>query len=285
MLDLESRVRIKLARAAASIGVETAPIAGGAEGQQTFAETREEIEKLRKADAEIFERGGTAAAAQTGEEYRQELRRALLARRSEIENLPWKAGSGMVKGKQRGHFYCAQVGVRVYLRFVPWDGGALLKEEGTCLRIIECTEVTERVVPIELKQTAHAAWERARRDIFDAWSFETDPANLQPKVPALCRRIAEHLRANPPSSLEPGKLDRLLNSIEAPIARRDENQLRKVFEAAPIAGEEKSLAVIAEIERLGLEPYEAPRELPAITEGDVHLICWMAVDSGRDSTR
>lgn len=279
MLDLEARVRVKLARAAASIGVETTPIAGGAEGQQTFAETREEIEKLRKADAEIYERGGTAAAAQTGEEYRQELRRALLARRSEIENLPWKAGSGISKGKQRGHFFCAQVGVRVYLRFVPWDGSALVKEEGTCLRLIECTEATERIVPMDLKQTAYTAWERARRDIFDAWSFETDPANLQPKVPALCRRIAEHLRANPPAALEPTKLDRILNSVEAPIARRDENQLRRVFDTSFGRDEEKSLALVTEIERLGLEPYEPPHELPAIAESDVHLVCWMAIES------
>ena len=278
MLELENRVRVKLARAAASIGVETTPIAGGAEGQQTFAETREEIEKLRKADAEIYERGGTVASAQTGEEYRQELRRALLARRSEIEGLPWKAGSGMAKGKQRGHFFCAQVGARVYLRFVPYEGETILKEEGTCLRIIECTEGTERVVPMDLKQTAFPAWERARRNIFDSWSFETDPANLQPKVPALCRKIAEHLRANPPSAMEAGKLDRLLNSVEAPIARRDENQLRKILEATSDTGEAKSLALVAEIERLGLEPYEAPKELPPITETDVHLVCWMAVE-------
>jgi len=278
MLDLENRVRMKLARAAASIGVETAPIADGSEGQQTFAETREEIEKLREADGEIYERGGTAAAAQTGEEYRQELRRALVARRAEIEGLPWKAGSGMAKGKQRGHFFCAQVGLRVYLRFVPFADGAVIREEGTCLRIIECTAATERLVPLDLKQTAFAAWERARSDIFDAWSFETDPANLQAKIPAVCRRIAEHLRTYPPSTLEPGRLDRLLNSVESPIARRDENQLRKVFEGASDSGEEKSLALAAEIERLGLEPYEAPKELPAINEGDVHLVCWMAIE-------
>lgn len=110
LLMLEARVRRKLAQAAASVGVEVSPIAGGAEGQQSFSETREEIEKLAHNDASIYERGGTESAAQTGEEYRRELRKALLKRGDEIRNLPWKAGSGMAKGKRRGHFFCAQVG-------------------------------------------------------------------------------------------------------------------------------------------------------------------------------
>jgi hypothetical protein len=121
LLNLEARVRGKLAQAAASVGVEVLPIAGGAEGQQSFSETREEIEKLAKNDASIYERVGTESAPQTGEEYRQELRKAMLKRAEEILELPWKAGSGMAKGKRRGHFFCAQVGKRVYLRFVPLD--------------------------------------------------------------------------------------------------------------------------------------------------------------------
>ena len=74
LLDLEQRILNKLAMAAASIGV-VAPIEGAAQGKQVFAETREEIEKLLAEDASLFERGGTAGAAQTGEEYRQTLRK------------------------------------------------------------------------------------------------------------------------------------------------------------------------------------------------------------------
>jgi hypothetical protein len=70
-------VRRKLAQAAASVGVETPPIEGARAGEQTFAETRDEIEKLRREDPTIFEDGGSEEAAQTGELYRQELRQAL----------------------------------------------------------------------------------------------------------------------------------------------------------------------------------------------------------------
>ncbi len=59
----------------------------------------------------------------------------------EIEELPWKAGSGMARGRRRGHFFCVSVGDRIYLRFVPFDGDdeEIVKELGTCLRMIECS--------------------------------------------------------------------------------------------------------------------------------------------------
>src|SRR5262249_52852231 len=149
--------------------------------------TREEIERLAQGDPTLYERGGTAGAAQSGEEYRQELRKALENEpgRTLLPALPWKAGSGLVKGKPRGHVFCARGGERVYLRFVPADGGRLVHELGTCLRLIECAPETERVVPDDLHRGAFAAWQHAREDIFEAWQKETDPANLQPRVPKL----------------------------------------------------------------------------------------------------
>ena len=55
----------------------TPPVDGAAPGEQVFAETRAEIEKLAQEDPGLFEQDGTSAAAQTGEEYRQRLRAAL----------------------------------------------------------------------------------------------------------------------------------------------------------------------------------------------------------------
>ena len=107
----------------------------------------------------------------------------------------------------------------------------VVSEIGTCLRMIECSEDTEKVLPLDLKQTAFAAWERARQDIYDAWTYETDPANLQPKVSRLNRTIAEHLRAYPPSDMDQARVEKCLDAIEAPCSRREENLLRTVFEA------------------------------------------------------
>jgi len=278
LLNLEARVRRKLALAAASVGVEEAPIERGAEGDQSFTDTRDEIERLHKNDASLYERGGTESAAQSGEEYRQELRKALKKYGDEIYGLPWKAGSGLVKGKQRGHFFCAQVDKRVYLRFVPYDGGELISELGTCLRIIECDDATPLVMPTDLKQTSFTAWERARQDIFGFWTHETDPANLQPKIPPINRKVAEHLRRYPSPAIEQDRLTLCLEAVEAPCSFREQNLLRAAYEKEYPAADEKSKALVEEIERIGLEPYDAPQPLPPIQQDDVHLICWMAVD-------
>jgi len=158
LLNLEERVRRKLAHAAASVGLEAAPIERGATGEQFFAETREEIEKLHRGDASIYEAGGTEGAAQTGEEYRQELRRALEKYGDTIRELPWRVGSGMRKGAASGHLFCATVGERIYLRFVPADPGApILGELGTCLRLLECTEDTRRLLSEEQARAAYDA--------------------------------------------------------------------------------------------------------------------------------
>lgn len=282
LLKLEGRVRHKLAQAAASVGVEDAPIPGGASGEQTFAETREEIEKLRQSNASIYEAGGTENAAQTGEEYRQELRRAVDRYGKTIENLPWRIGSGMAKGKVAGHFFCAQVEDRVYLRFVPLAPGAeVVSEAGTCLRLIECTERTPRVLSGPMMTRAYDAWQAARDHVFESWMYETDPANLQPKVRKLNREVAEFLRGESLSGIDQERLERCLDAVEAPWSMREENQLREVWTAAFPSDAEKAVALIAEIERIGAEPFHAPEPLPPIEKGDVHLVCWLAIESER----
>ena len=42
---------------------------------------------------------------------------------------------------------------------------------------------------------------------------------------------------------------------------------------------EQADAVAAKVEELGLEPSPAPEPLPPITEEDVHLVCWIAIDA------
>lgn len=290
LLDLEVRVRRKLAQAAASVGVEHAPIEHGAQRRIDFAETREEIERLHRNDPTIYKAGGTIKAAQSGEEYRQELRQALKDRADEIRGLPWKAGSGMAKGSRRGHFFCARVGEpgtrcgRVYLRFIPfhrdgeWDG-EVLRELGTCLRLIECTQDTERVVPADLKQSAYAAWERARRDIHESWTRETDPANLQPKVPRLNREIAGFLRKHPPRNMDQDRMDRCLDAIESPCSMREQRLLREVFGGEFLSGADKAGAIVQTVKEIGLEPFRAPEPLPPIELDQIHLICWLAIES------
>ncbi|MCS6954546.1 MAG: helicase-related protein [Bryobacteraceae bacterium] len=287
LLRLEERIRRKLAQAAASVGLEGAPIAGVRPRELTFSETRTEIEKLQREEADLFERGGTRSAAQTGEEYRQELRRALATRRAEIESIPWKAGSGMRKGERTGHAFAAQIGDRLYLRFVPADPNEeIVTEPGAVLRLIEATPEMPTVLSETMHQAVFPAWERARQSIYEAWMAETDPANLQPRLRPLNREIAEHLRAVPPDDISDEEMARVLDAVESPWSRREENALREVFDVSYPSAVEKSKALVAEIRRLGIEPFRAPEPLPPIELNDVHLVAWMAIEAaaGQPST-
>ena len=285
LLNLEQRILDKLAMAAASVGV-ASPIEGAAHGSQVFTETRDEIEKLLEEDSLLYERGGTAGAAQTGEEYRQTLRKALAQGRDRIVNLPWKIGSGMVKGVRRGIFFCAVVGERTYLRFVSADEkwgisaeeDAILREVGTCLRLIECEADKATWCPNHLQNRVYDFWEAAQNDIWSAWMRETDPANIQPRIRPLNLRVAEFIRANPPINMAEDRMTRALDILESPWPRREEIMLRGWFESEEHEGSAMSQYIAENILETGLEPVEPPPPLPPITPKDIELLCWMGIE-------
>ena len=276
LLELETRIRRKVAQAAATVGMEHEVIPGAATSDQVFAETREEIEKLRAENPELFETAGEAKGTQSGEAYRQELRKGLERFGDQIRDLPWGAGSG-IYGERDGHFFCSRVGDRVYLRFVPLDGQPILKESLTCLRLISCTEKTARVLSEKMREAAYDAWRGARNDIFEEWMFATDPANLQPRVRPLLRRAAELVRKFPPKNMEQEKIDDIANSLEAPWGARTEHQIREAM--GDPANAAAAGRIMETVKLLGLKPYQAPEPLPPITVEDVALVCWMAVES------
>ncbi|QYU70622.1 hypothetical protein J4558_11100 [Leptolyngbya sp. 15MV] len=170
LLDLEQRILRKLAKAARSIGVATSPVQGAEAEGHVFAETRAEIEKLAQGDAGIFDPAGTAAAMQSGEEYRQRLRIALSAGRDAITGLPGGAGSGLRAGRQTGVLFCAEVlladGPRSFLRFVPaGTSGRIERGLGPCLRMVDCTSETPREMPPGMEDRVFEHWDRAKADI------------------------------------------------------------------------------------------------------------------------
>lgn len=318
LLKLEQRILAKLAMAAASVGV-AAPIEGAAHGSQVFTETREEIEKLLREDASLFERGGTAGAAQTGEEYRQTLRKALQANRDHIVDMPWKTGSGMMKqGLRNGFFFCAVVGhgtklERTYLRFVAadadWkpDAAAVQSEVGACLRLIECDEDTPTWFPAIVQTRVYGFWDIARQHIWEHWMRETDPANLQPRLRPLNRRVAAFIRDNPPPGVPEERIRRALEVLESPWPRREEMMLRQWFDdadgrqgagdqrkgdGAPSAsgvsnnlrGVDLSRHLIDQVLDTGLEPLRPPPLLPVIDPSEVELICWLGIEADLNSS-
>ncbi len=278
LLRLELRIRRKLAQAAASIGVESEVIPGSTTLDVVFSQTQAEIEALRRQENDLLVNAGEDPAAHTGEEYRQELRAGLQTRADAIKGLPWGAGSGMARGRERGHFFCARVGERVFLRFVPAGGGDIVRHTLSCLRKITCTAETPRHLPPDLAEATYGAWATAREDIYQEWMFATDPANLQPRIRPFFRKAAEHLRQYPPADLHQAELDELVEAIEAPWPLRYERALRGVFDPEAEDPFMVSAKLVEKVRELGLEPFVQPEALPIIQRDDVGLVCWLAVE-------
>lgn len=289
LLTLQARILRKLHQAARSIGVATPPVDGADPGAQVFAEARSEIEKLARGDGTLFEQGGTEAAAQSGEEYRQRLRAALLAGRDAIVNLPGHAGSGIRRGRRTGILFCAEValatGRRNFLRFVPatpaWQPapGDIIRETGTCLRLADCTEAVPRHMPAALGDGIYAFWDRARADLLAEWDDLSDPATLQPAIRPLNRQVAAFLRARPPRDLAPARLAHALDVLEAPWPRREEALLRVEFRDESGSPAARSQRLVDWVLGTGLERFDPPAPLPPIDAAEVRLVCWLAMEA------
>ena len=279
LLALEDRIRRKLAQAAASIGVDQEVIPGLAPTERVFADTRAEINRLKSGDAALFETAGEDVHAHSGEEYRQELKKGLERFGDQIERLPGGAGSGLRMGTERGHFFCARVFDKVFLRFVPADaGGSVVRDALACLRRITCVDTTARHVTSESVTTAYPAWDRARRNIFEEWQWAADPKNLQPDIRPIFKAAAGHLRRHIPAEVSRADVDRAVESLEAPWVSRTERALRAVFSPESAKGAETSRQILSLVKTLGLQPWRPPEPLPPIEEEDIVLVVWMAVE-------
>jgi hypothetical protein len=286
MLALEDRIRRKLAQAAASVGLDSEVLPGVESVDRSFADEVAEIRKLLEGDATLFETAGEDPQAHSGEEYRQELRRALQNRGEELRSLPGGAGSGLIRGAEPGHFFCARVDDKVLLRFVPLDVSKSIERDAlSCLRVITCDPDTPRHVSDEMRNTAYTAWERARADILSEWARAADPASMQPAIRPLFRSAAEHLRRFRPPEMLQSEQAHLIESLEAPRSMRDERALRKVFRPEQHDGEQTAREIARFVKERGFQPWKPPEPLPPIESEDVTLVVWMAVTAETQLTR
>ena len=297
LLGLEYRLQLKIAQAAASIGVGEVLPDQVDHAEINFTETREEIERLRKEDAALFERGGTSRGALSGEEFRQELRRALedsdLA--DQVKALPWGSGSGMVVNDpngRSGYVFCARVGdhPRPLFRFVEASthpvasnitDGSVVAETLACLDKARPPDGfdTPRKLDDAMLEGAYAAWETARADIVAGWNFMADKANLEPKISPRLRRAAEIIREHPPPELTQDEIDRAVDTLSAPYPERT----IRIIQSAISGSNDPAVqarSILDVIRTLGLEPYVPPEPLPEIAEDDVYLVAWMALSEG-----
>jgi hypothetical protein len=42
--------------------------------------------------------------------------------------------------------------------------------------------------------------------------------------------------------------------------------------------------LVEEVEKIGVEPFQAPAPLPPIERDEIHLVCWLALESEGQAT-
>ncbi|MBX3214349.1 MAG: hypothetical protein KF850_20105 [Labilithrix sp.] len=283
LLELEARLRHKLAQAAATIGLGAEVLPGSAVADKTFGETREQIDRLRHGDPDLFERSGEKPNAHSGEEFRHELLKAFerAGTKEAVLSLPGSAGTALIQGGASGHFFCARIGERVFLRFVHDDASRPIERDTLgALRRIVCRRDTPYAPTGPAFDRAYEAWRRARNSIHEDWTWATDPKNIQPKIPAALREAARHLEQHAPPEVSADKLRHTIEALEAPRRGRVERAIREILDRRTSDGQVSvSVALVEKVIELGLEPYAAPKALPEITEDEILLICWATVVS------
>lgn len=291
MLKLEERLKRKLAQAAASIGVESEALPGSQVSDHTFAETREQIERLRQQNPELFEAGGEVGGAFSGEEYRQELRHGMEDERIAelVRSLPWGSGSGLKRAGNPGFVFCARVGdhPQPVFRWVPLgaEGAAGAEPSGDllgCLARAHAEPTTPRHLDEQAHTLAYDAWDVARTHIHKEWQFATDPANLQPRVPKPMRDAAELITRIAPAGMTRAAADELVARLNGNYNQRIQAAFRGAMRSE--ATEQERADRVAELaDEFGLQSAPPPQPLPAITVDDVHLVCWLAVSSADEN--
>ena len=287
LLHLEQRIMEKIAMASAAIGVQGGPVKeADISGNQVFTETREEIEKLLAENPELYERGGTVSATQSGEEYRQILRDALQTDSERIINMPWKVGSSMTKGRERGVFFCADIDGKPYLCFVradeDWqprgDEQAIEAQLGTCLRLIEAKENTPLLdpMPIDIDEVC-AFWDKAQEHFYADWTFKTKPANLTLPTKPLNREVIEFLKKHKPNTISDKEFQDVIKVLKSEWNHRDARELRRIYEAYQ-DGKKGPEILINWIKETGIPPLKTPEPYPPIDRLDIKLVCWMVIE-------
>ncbi len=290
LLGLEERLQRKLKQASAAFG--TGEVLPGMQAvDRVMAETRAEIDAIYAGDTTPFSDSHSASAS--SEEFQRRLALAFqsaLTQRAVLD-LPWGAGTGMVRaGAEPGVVFCARVADhdRPFFRYVPLASGdyavryangepLLSRELLACLEIADPGEPALTAdLPEPLRDAVFDAWTVAQQDVYQAWMELTDPAAFQTPVPAVMRRAAELVRAA--GAFLPDQ-ESLARTLEQSVDTRIQRAIRDILaesddDHATIEALHRAAADLRLTEPAPVKPY------PPIELEDVRVLCWIAVHPG-----
>lgn len=280
VLDLEGRLRGKIAQANAAVGTESPVLPGMEALPRDFTDLRRQIQRVAAGDASLLDDLDDQEEAASGEVFRNELRAALMSERlEELRGLPWGAGSGRrARRGGPGVVFAARVGHLRYWRFVPLDPQQATDPNFlNALQLARCPEGEPRELPDDVRARIYALWERARQDIFAEHQRLCDPAETAAAVPPAQREAVALLFRRPVEGAEDA-----LAALQVPWPRTISSGLRTTLaQLQEGAAEEyvaRRIAEFVQAEGLrGPEPGERPQP---VDPADVRVLCYQYVGPG-----
>ena len=275
LLGLEERLRHKIAHANAAVGTDSPVLPGLAVVGRDFGAVRQEIEDLARGDAGVVDRAEAQLDAFSGDAYRDELRRALMAeRRQELESMPWGVGSGMRRAREAGVVFAGRIGGEAHWRFAPIGGNRPTADRLQQLQAISCGPTTERYLPAATRDQLFKLWDEARRSILADAQRLADPAERQAAVPRAQRDAVTLLQA-----LDLPGIPDAIRALQVPWPATVERSLRRILrqqaQGVNVLDIGSQILHFIEVEGLRASADQPPPQ--PVTLDDIHLVCYQVV--------
>ncbi len=290
LLGLEETIRRKVAQAEAAVGAVGLDVFSNNGGLEVnLADATEAVGQIKDL---LVNRG--APLAQSGEEYRRRLQQHLDTGptvKDKLRHLPLGIGSGFVNPRvgKSGYVFCLRMGSHKapWFRFVEtneqWEpiqdgeGNPIIADEALVSLVIADPQdqSTERVVSDQAYDKAFDAWAIAREHAFSRYSELTDPAAMEPKPPKAFRE-AKALISQSAQHLKPGEVENAVLRLQSVPLKKVERKVGQILKK-DISKQLMIDEIIAVLIENGVQPNPKPEPLVPISEAQVQVVAWMAV--------
>jgi hypothetical protein len=280
ILRLEVRLQHKIAQANAGVGVESTVIPGSATREQVFVdaeivadEKADQVRRLAEGDSAVLDELDRDDAY-SGEEFREELRVALLSEAGDdLRMLPWGIGSGHDQGPTSAIVFLAKAGKRHYFRVAPIESNdaPIVDDLLQALKIARCTANTPRKYPNELRSIVYEAWKEVRGNLHAWLQAQRDPARRHGPLPKAQRDAIDLLQR-----VASDDAARAVQALATRWPADVEKDLRAVLRDPALTDDERIECIVQYVFNRGLRPIP-PEAVPDIRLDDVKLVAYQVV--------
>jgi len=287
MLKLEAKIKVKIAAANASVGMETPVLAAVPTESKVYADLMEFAGRLAAGDTSLLDADdGFESGSFAGEQFRARLLRALAEGEiARLKALPWGIRAAFVREETPsellpGVFFACRLrqGDR-YWRYVTLRGDLILREDLKMLRLIDTGTTTGSPVPESID--LEALFDVAALDICEAHNRQADPSMQQEKLPASQRWALSILRhPEAPVGKEFDDADLALGVGRDALVRRALSQQRSEYDEGKTTISQCAQRILEVVTSFGLEPVDPPAPPPLIGKEDLGVVCYQVVLPG-----